>query len=285
MAKTEEMELTEKMPFIPTIMERKSSPVLPEHPVSQDLLDLPEKREILEPLAHLVKMANLVLMELRDTMALPVLKDPQAHLVQTDQMAPMEKMDHQEKRERMATMELLVLLVPLDFLAKMATPEDLDLKDQRVILARQASPLHPTLLDLLVHLATLVKMVNQGTALLDLLAQLGLKDLKDFLANLALTVILEDLDRRETLELLVILEPQEKTVIPVPLAKSLVHLALLDLLAPLATMAVLARMVSLVALDIQAKMESPDLQDTRVKDDFHKLDKKYVCISTGIETR
>ena len=109
---------------------------------------------------------------------------------------------------------------------------------------------------------------------LDHLAHLDLQDLpgiKEMPELQEPLVILEDLDRRETLELLVMLEPQAKTVIPVPLAKSLVHLAPLDLLAPLATMALLARMVSLAALDIQAKMESPELQDTPVKYSFKYL--------------
>lgn len=266
MAKTEEMESTEKMPFIPMTMERKSSPVLQERLASQGLLDLPEKRETLERLAHLVEMAKMALMELPDTMALPVLKVPQANLVSTDHLAPMEKMVPQVKRERMAPTELLVSLVPLDFLAKTATPEGLDLKGQRVKLEHLASPSHPTSLDPLAHLATLAKMANQAsTALPDLLAPLDHKDLKVFLANQEALATQDILALKAKLVKMAYLEPQARTDILAHLARSLAHLVPLDLLAHRATMAALVKTVQPALLVTQAKMESQDLQDTQVK--------------------
>ncbi|WP_260400750.1 histidine kinase, partial [Phocaeicola vulgatus] len=115
------------------------------------------------------------------------------------------------------------------------------------------------------HLATQAKTELLVTLVVpDPLAQLAPLDFKELLANLAPMVILADRDLKETLELLVMLEPQAKMDTPAHLARSLVHLVPSDLLVHLATMALLARMVSLAALDTQAKMESPELLDTLV---------------------
>jgi hypothetical protein len=237
-----------------------------DHPAHLDLQDLLDIMEMLG------------LQELLATLEDPDLKALLANLVH---LAILEKKEHQatmelpehlvnlattEKREPLVTMEHLVYLEALDFPAKTVTMELPDLQDLKVKLAHQVTLSHPRSQAHQVHLATRAKTELLVTLVVpDPLAQLALLDFKELLANRAPMVILEVPDLRETLELLVMLEPQAKMDTPAHLARSLVHLVPLDLLDPLATMALLARMVSLAALDTQAKMESPELLDTLVK--------------------
>ncbi len=234
----------------------------------------------------------LELQELLVTLEVPDLKDLPANLVH---LAILEKKEHQattehpehlanlvttEKREHLVTMEHLVYLEALDFPAKMVIMELPDLQDLKVKLAHQVTLSHPKSPAHPVPLVTQAKTELLVTLAVPVpLAPLVLLDFKELLANLAPMVIPEDPDLRETLELLVMLEPQAKMDIPARLARSLAHLAPLDLLVPLAIMALLARMGSLAVLDTQAKMESPELLDTLVINRINNFCKRDLILS------
>ena len=235
------------------------------HLAHLDLQALPDTKEMLE-LQEL--LAIQVAQDLQDPQAnqarqaIPEKKEPQAT---TEPQEPPANQATTERREPLATMAHLVYQAALDYPAKTVTTELQDPLALKVKLDLLATRSHPRFQAHQAHLVIPAKTELQVT-LVDpaQLAQSARLDFKDPLANQAPMATQEAQDRKETLELPVIPEPQARTAIQAHLARFQAHLDPLVLLAHLATAALLARMVSLAALDTQAKMESPEHLDTLV---------------------
>lgn len=159
-----------------------------EHQGRQDLRGIQVHQDLLAILEHLdhkelpVNQEHLAILER---------KEPQDTMVRLELLVNQAPM---ERREHLATMAHLVCLVVPVSLAKTATQEDLDLKDQRVMLVPKVIL---SLLRFLVPLALLEFLekteLQDTVVVLDPLARLVLLAHRDLMENPVQTAIPEDL--------------------------------------------------------------------------------------------